>query len=451
VKEEGENHYVRTLSPVENPETGEVDRVSVISKDVTELKKREGELVRSREEREEFFDAIPDIAAVISPNHEFVEVNEEGVERLEMDREELIGRKCYRVVHGQDEPIDECPCTKALEAGEPDIGEEFSEGGRHYTAAATPITGENGEIESLVHTVKDITKRKKMEEKLRKSREEYRSLINSMNDGFVVHDLEGNFITGNDVLSKTLRYSEEELQSMNLKDITDEEGGEVEQNIQRVRDEGNLTFETTVKTSQGGKIPVEINANLVEYRDEPAILSIARDVTERKKAEGRIREYKSAVEASDDSIYMIDKDYRYIFANHEHVSRLLDDGKIPRESRGEVVGKKYGDIHPEEELKALKKNVEKALETDAPLTEEYKFLTEDRWSSRTYSPVKNSETGEAEAVVVVSKDITERKKAEEELRQYRRAMESSVDSFAAIDNNYRYLFANEAYRNTFPS
>lgn len=119
------------------------------------------------------------------------------------------------------------------------------------------------------------------------------------------------------------------------------------------------------------------------------------------------------MEASDDSIYMIDRSHRYIFANYEHISRLAEDGKISGRSKSEVVGKRYENIHSGEELENFKENILKVFETGEPWTEEYEFLVKGRWSSRTYSPIVDRESEEVEAVVVVSKDITERKKAEE--------------------------------------
>lgn len=151
-----------------------------------------------------------------------------------------------------------------------------------------------------------------------------------------------------------------------------------------------------------------------EYQDDFSRVYVTiTDIIKQKKAEEELRQYKKGVEASEDSIYVIDKNYRYVFANGEHLSRLEEDNRIPEQKEDEVVGKEVRDIHPDEGWKPLEKNIEKVLETRQTLKEEHKSTSTGRWSNRTYSPVENPTTGEIEGVVVVSKDVTARKKAKE--------------------------------------
>lgn len=119
-----------------------------------------------------------------------------------------------------------------------------------------------------------------------------------------------------------------------------------------------------------------------------------------------------AVETSDDSVYIVARNHRYVFANDAHISRLAEDGKIPRRSEDLVVGEKYGDVHPEEERTAFEERMVEVLETAETRGQTYRFRREDRWSRRTYSPVKDPESGNVENVAVVSKDVTELKQRE---------------------------------------
>jgi len=93
----------------------------------------------------------------------------------------------------------------------------------------------------------------------------------------------------------------------------------------------------------------------------------------------------------------------------------------------EVIGKKYSDIHPREYSKAMEKNIEEVLSTGEVKREEIRFSDVDRWSSRTYSLVIDAETEDIDGVVVVSKDTTESKQAEEKLKE-------SEERFKALHN-----------------
>ena len=118
--------------------------------------------------------------------------------------------------------------------------------------------------------------------------------------------------------------------------------------------------------------------------------------------------YSSLVESSEDSIYLIDSDYRYLFINKKHLLRLgiSEDG---------YRGKCYGDFHTPEVTKRFTEIVDKVIRTGKSVQLEHKSTRDDNYFLLTLSPVIESE-GKISAVTVVSKKITELKKMQEELR-----------------------------------
>ncbi|MGM0442542.1 MAG: ATP-binding protein [Elusimicrobiota bacterium] len=148
-------------------------------------------------------------------------------------------------------------------------------------------------------------------------------------------------------------------------------------------------------------------------KEEELILLTIKDITGRKEDKKRLEQYKKAVDAVDKSIFMIDKNYRYVFANAEHISRLVKVGHITEESEDLVNDKKIRDIYPKKVAEKFLKNVKEVLETGKVCEKTSKSSKSESWCSRTFSPVKNPKTGKVEAVAVISKDITEQKKAEE--------------------------------------
>ncbi len=98
-----------------------------------------------------------------------MEINKAGYENIGKKPEELIGKKCYQVIHGLDSPIEGCPCKKALETRTSGTG-EIQDHGLVYMTTASPIFDENNEIVALAHTVKDITQQKKTEKILQNAK-----------------------------------------------------------------------------------------------------------------------------------------------------------------------------------------------------------------------------------------------------------------------------------------
>ncbi len=133
---------------------------------------------------------------------------------------------------------------------------------------------------------------------------------------------------------------------------------------------------------------------------------------EHARAKTSLQQYATAVEASDDSIYMLDTDGAYVFANAEHLSRLVVDDKIQTANQTAVVGRPYSSIHTSQDGEHLSDILQEAIERHEAITEEYAFETKDSWSYRTYSPVFDPDTDEPLGVVVISKDITQRKRLE---------------------------------------
>ena len=134
-----------------------------------------------------------------------------------------------------------------------------------------------------------------MEKALRESENRFRMLFNSGTDTILVHEIkEGqplNFVEANDIACKRLGYSREELFRMAPTDIEDIKGNKEIQNIKEtLLKQKHILYEMYYVTKYGKKIPMEINSHLIDLSGKPAVLSIARDITERKQLEAQLRQ-----------------------------------------------------------------------------------------------------------------------------------------------------------------
>lgn len=141
------------------------------------------------------------------------------------------------------------------------------------------------------------------------------------------------------------------------------------------------------------------------------IAELERSVTAPKKTAEALQEskekYRSLVDSTDDSIYLVDSEYRYVFMNKKHMTRM---GLASDRYKGEP----YGKYHSAQETNEFAKLAGKVFKTGESRQHEHKSKRDGRHFLRTFSPVKNKD-GAICAVTVVSKDITERKQMEEKL------------------------------------
>lgn len=132
----------------------------------------------------------------------------------------------------------------------------------------------------------DINERKEHENKLELSERKFRSIFNNVNDAIYINDLQGNFLEVNNVVCETLGYSKDELLKMKRWEIMlHNSPQETERRINAVLNHTDFLFETVHVSKDGTLIPVELSSRSIEYEGQEAVISIARNLSESKRAE----------------------------------------------------------------------------------------------------------------------------------------------------------------------
>ncbi|MDA8431729.1 MAG: PAS domain S-box protein [Nitrospiraceae bacterium] len=252
---------------------------------------------------------------------------------------------------------------------------------------------------------------------LQESEKRYRALFEGAGDAIFILDAEGEnpgkIVTANQAAARMHGYTIEELLTLHITDLdTPDSAKDAPLVIQRILAGEWVKEEITHRKKNGTVFPVEMSAGLLSADNHRYVLAFDRDITERKKAEKALREreaeYRSLVESTEDSIYLVDRNYRYLFMNKKHLTRL---GLTEDSFRS----KRYGDIHSPEETEVFVSKVDGVFETGTSVRHEHFSSRDRRYFLRTLSPVRD-ENGAAVAVTVISKDITELKEMEERLR-----------------------------------
>jgi PAS domain S-box-containing protein len=206
------------------------------------------------------------------------------------------------------------------------------DGNRIYTRLeASPILEKDGTYIGSIACVTDITAQRYAEEEIRKSEEKFRSLFNSANDAISITDLEGHFLEVNAVAVERLGYSREEFLRMSVNDIVAPDYVNLlPQRIIELSKRGYAIFETAHRRRDGATIPVELSNRIIDYAGQKAILSISRDISERKRFENienqfisiASHELRTPIAALSQSISNLQKYYENLTV--EQRIRLID-------------------------------------------------------------------------------------------------------------------------------
>jgi two-component system cell cycle sensor histidine kinase/response regulator CckA len=137
-------------------------------------KRVEEALRRSNENWGNTFNAITDMVFVLSREQDILEVNHAGCLALNRPREQVLGKKCFELMHCAGAPIPGCPCLQSIAERKPCMG-EYDENGRCYSVVAWPTLDERGEVVSLAKVVKDITQDRQAETERERLKDQLRT------------------------------------------------------------------------------------------------------------------------------------------------------------------------------------------------------------------------------------------------------------------------------------
>ena len=135
--------------------------------EIEERNKAEKLIVKSQQEWEDTFDNITDMITLHDKDFNIIRANRAAEKILELPFIRNTNLKCFKYYHGTDSPPEGCPSCSCLHTGEPAVFEVFEPHlQRHIEIRAIPRLDVNNQIEGLIHVVRDVTNRKKMEDRL---------------------------------------------------------------------------------------------------------------------------------------------------------------------------------------------------------------------------------------------------------------------------------------------
>ena len=126
-------------------------------------------IVRAKQEWERTFDTVPDLIAILDPQHRIQRLNRSMSDALKIHPRDAVGKFCYELCHGTKVPPSYCPLTPMMLDGTERTVEIVEENlGGCFMLSVSPLYGEDGKVTGCVHVARDITEKKELEEELRR-------------------------------------------------------------------------------------------------------------------------------------------------------------------------------------------------------------------------------------------------------------------------------------------
>jgi two-component system cell cycle sensor histidine kinase/response regulator CckA len=386
--------------------------------DITNRKRAEESLKLFRA----LIDSSNDTIEVVDPETGcFLDVNEKGYKDLGYTREEFLSLKVFDI----DPTIDHSLFTEVLmkelhEKGS--LTQETFHLRKDGTTFPVEINLSYVQLDRgyLVTVARDITERKRAEEAIRESEKKYRTILESIEEGYYETDIKGNFTFFNDSMCRILGYSADELMGMNNRDfLTPETARKVYKIFNKIYQTGKpeSIMEHEFVKKDGSTITVETSASLIrDPKDEPVgFRGIIRDITEAKRIETELIQTKNFLQnifnSSAEGITTTD-----LHGNIMYISPRVKD--ILGYNQEELIGKKVYSFYSngKEDAKAIMKAI---AEKGELRNYEMKLVRKDGRlvDINSSASLLKDEKGETIGTLGIYSDITEEKKLDAQLQQ----------------------------------
>ncbi|HMD88881.1 MAG TPA: PAS domain S-box protein, partial [Anaerolineaceae bacterium] len=299
----------------------------------------------------------------------------------------------------------------------------------------------------------DISERKQAEQALHESEQRYRSIFDGVQDAVFVESLDGRILDANPYACELFGYTHEQFLTKKVADLVPSEDKIVPFNLKESSNIPLHEVETVNVRANGQEFPVELTIRLQNYNGQQVYFVVLRDISERKQAEGALREseerFRSTFEQAAVGIAHVAADGYFLRVNQRYCDIV---GYSPEE----MLTMRFQDItNPDDlemDLAYLRQMLSGQIKT---YVMEKRNIRKDGslvWVNLTVSLVRQS-NGEPKYTISVVEDITARKRVEDAVKlseaRYRSLIETQSDIIARSDLAGNLTFVNDAYCRAF--
>ena len=318
------------------------------------------------------------------------------------------------------------------------------------SASIAPIMADDGTFDNFLAIKMDITERKRIEAELSDSEQKNRRIFDTAGEGIWIVDLDNIITEINETMREILGRPREEIVGRVIFDFVDDTNRQIFlEQLERRKSGESGTYEIELSKPDGTQVPCLVNATpmLDDAGERVGSFAMITDFTEQKAAEEKIKENEGILTTILDNmpaiVFLKDVSGRFIRVNRRYQEQYGPD-------RHSIAGKTLYDIFSEEQARALTALDGEVL-TGNTVNQEHSLIEDGHETifQTSMFPVMNDE-GELAAFGGVEVDITERKRAEEELSAkealLKLALDNMSDGLFVIDRDMRFKLFNDRYR-----
>ncbi|MCA1729569.1 MAG: PAS domain S-box protein, partial [Actinobacteria bacterium] len=437
VRPDGEERVIHRQAEIVFDEGGEALRMIGTVHDLTARRRAEEKLKESEGRFRSLIQNSSDITTILEEDGA-ISYKSPAVERvLGYGQEEMLGERVFDYVHPEDVEYVRRTFAANLESpgANPPVQFRFRHADRswRYVEAVRNNLLDDPNVRGVVVNTRDITERKEAEKALKESEERYRAVVKQTAEAIFLVDGETKRIQEyNAKFQELLGYTPEDLREITLYEIVAHNRESVDSNIRDVLEKKKHSIgERTYRRKDGSLVDLEVNANCISYDGREVMCIVARDITERKQAEEKLREseerHRAVIEQSVEGIYLFNPDDGRVLESNEAFENLL--GYTSQELLGMTI---YDFIAHERE--DIDRNVQRDYRERQRHKGERKYRRKDGSLLEVEASAAVIPYRDEEALCCVLHDITERKALEEQLRH-----QAFHDSLTELPNRALFL------------
>jgi PAS domain S-box-containing protein len=392
-------------------------------------------LLKNLQESEErlrgFMDAATEGFLLFDSELNYIMINEAGMKYFPPGTrlEEVVGKNILAINLGLEEIGRYDQYLKVIETGEPFLADDLVP---HPKLGDVRLTVRAFKVgDGLGMTAADITERVRVEEALRESEEKFRTLLESAPEGIMIVDGDGHIVLVNVKAEEMFGYKQAELLGQPLEILLPDRfrNAHVRHRADYLSNPQSrpmgLGPDLVGQRKDGTEFPADIGLSFIETKDGILIMSFITDITEHKQIEEILAQERNLLRTLIDNlpafVYVKDVESRFILNNIPHARSM---GKTPEE----IIGDTDFDHFPREMAEKFYADEQALISSGKSLinVEELSLgeTGEKIWASTT-KVILQDRQGKATGLVGITRDITARKREEEELQQAKEAAEAA--------------------------
>lgn len=443
--------WFRTSFQPINAFNNEKRTVMIMSTDITDRVTAERQVAQSEAKYRSLIESSDSIIAMFDLSGQAIYANEVASRLVNLTPEQALNMK-FNLSNifpegRKDEVINDIQTIIQTKKGiNEEVNVELNGRNLYFKSSFQPVFDKDGEVSAVLLNATDITEQKNIEIQLRNSEDNYKNLFYESPQAYLIIQ-DGIFIECNKASERLMNANREYIIGKSPFEISpvDQPNGRkstelVPEYLKIVEEKGDFLFEWVHVKKDGSHFLAEINLFSGQYQGRPSVLVLWKDITEEKRNQKTVNQLSQIVNQSPVSIIMTDLDGKIQYANKATSQNLGYSFEEIKDQNPRIWKSEHTTIEEYKEMWDTVLGGDKWQGEFLNVRKDGRLVCE----SSTIFPIFDGD-GNISNLVAIQEDISERKKAESELRLFQTVFDNAVNGRLITDLNGKIIYCNEFY------